>query len=110
VQGLEEDGSREVRSEFRRDARPGLLAGEQPETDQAEDIEHWITVYTELIEGTRRLQGVVSTGEQREGRMDEEIERLRDRLAYWLDRRARLSPPAEDAGPAQLPGAGSAHS
>ena len=84
-------------SELEEGVQDGLLAGEEPGTDQPEDIDHWIAVYTELIEGTRRLQAVVSAGEQR---VDEEIQRLRDRLAFWLDRRARLSSRPEDAEPA----------
>ncbi|HSR22387.1 MAG TPA: hypothetical protein VLW53_02470 [Candidatus Eisenbacteria bacterium] len=89
-----------MRSEFEQGVQgvqDGLLAGEEPETDQPEDIEHWIAVYTELIEGTRRLQAVVSASEQR---VDDEIQRLCDRLAFWLDRRARLSCRREDAEPA----------
>lgn len=82
---------------FQHDDRGGFLAGEVLETDQLEDIEHWIAVYTELIQGARRMQAAVSTGEER---VDEEIQRLSQRLAYWLDRRTRESPGGGSPAPA----------
>lgn len=86
-----------MRQAFQRDDREGFLAGELPETDQLDDVEHWIAVYTELIQGSRRLQASVSTGEER---VDVEINRLSERLAYWLDRRARLSSGGGSPAPA----------
>ncbi len=81
-----------VSSQFAYDAEPDdrvLLTGEEPGTEHLEDVEHWIAVYAELITGARRPQG---TGPESEERLEVELGRLRDRLAFWLRRRSELLP------------------
>jgi hypothetical protein len=68
---------------------PPLLAGEEPETEHLEDVEHWIAVYAELLAGACRLR---ESPPEDERRLDAELERLRGRLAFWLARRAELPP------------------
>jgi hypothetical protein len=63
------------------------LAGEDPDTPLLEDVEHWVAVYTELLTGASHLRQVVPDGKER---FDDELGRMRERLAYWIDRRNRL--------------------
>jgi hypothetical protein len=76
-----------VSSEPDRRPDPALLAGEDPETEHPEDVEHWIGVYTELLAGARRLRGIATEDDLR---LDVELGRLRNRLAFWIERRADL--------------------
>jgi hypothetical protein len=86
-----------VSSELDDAVEPALLAGEVPETERADDVEHWIAVYTELLAGARRLLGIAPDGN---GRLDGEVSWLQDRVAFWVGRRAELaSAPAEMDGP-----------
>lgn len=53
-----------------------LLPGELSGARDREDIEHWITVYSELACSARSLYG-----------RDDHVDRYRRRLAFWLRRR-----------------------
>jgi hypothetical protein len=65
-----------------------LLTGEAPDTVHPDDVEHWIAVYSELLAGTGHLRSSPAS----DRRIDEEHERLRQRLAFWLRRRDELRP------------------
>lgn len=53
-----------------------LLAGEAPDSRYAEDCEHWIDVYTELVRFAQTVDGAEPL-----------VERYERRLSYWRDRR-----------------------
>jgi hypothetical protein len=83
-----------------------LLAGEDPNTRHLDDIEHWISAYSELIAYKETL--IAKTQEEagtmvnpaafRETeRVDltilkRELSNFRQRLKFWLGRREELSP------------------
>lgn len=64
-----------------------LLPGEVLDAEDPDDVEHWVTVYTELLAGTGQLRGSV---EGDDPRIEREFERLRLRLAWWLRRRQEI--------------------
>jgi hypothetical protein len=71
-------------------ADDALLPGEDPVNIQNGDVEHWISVYQELLTGNRRLLQQMQN--QVDARMDAEplgghIQRLEARLAFWEGRR-----------------------
>jgi len=77
-----------------------LLEGEDPSSDLAEDAEHWISVYRELIAYKNTLLGAsaeeIADFEHRESRgearevdvviLRTELGRHERRLAFWLAR------------------------
>ena len=78
-------------AEFEPARRGGLLAGEEPATEQVEDVDHWIAVYEELVAGARRLLSIAS---EPDIRMAAELRRLQGRLAYWQLRRRVIGRPS----------------
>jgi hypothetical protein len=67
-------------------ADDALLPGEDPVNIQSGDVEHWISVYQELLTGNRRLLEQVQN--HADALMDAEplgrhIQRLEARLAFW---------------------------
>ena len=74
-------------SEFEPSIEHEILSGEEPATEELEDVEHWIAVYTELVAGARRLQAATP---QPDGRLESELGRLQARLSFWLGRRTAL--------------------
>lgn len=65
------------------DGRAGedpLLPGETPETVYAEDCEHWIAVYSELIRFADTIAGAKALAE-----------RYERRLKFWRDRKGSPS-------------------
>ena len=83
-----------------------LLPGERPQTLYADDAQHWIQVYTNLLAfNLEMLEGIgrrVAPSAPNDGpeRSDFEllkahIRRLRWRLRFWERRRVQLGPRAE---------------
>jgi hypothetical protein len=70
------------------DIEATCLAGEDPTTDDLEDVQHWIDVYAELITATHDL--VPAAFEGSEG-VVKQLSRMRCHLAFWLGRRAELT-------------------
>jgi hypothetical protein len=80
-----------------------LLQGEDPETQDPQDIRHWIKVYQELVDFKERLiaTAVESMNKRIESDASREIastdlvtlraehQRLRDRLDFWERKAAR---------------------
>ena len=71
-------------------ADDALLPGEDPVNIQGGDVEHWISVYQELLTGNRRLLEQMQN--HADALMDAEplgrhIKRLAARLAFWEERR-----------------------
>jgi hypothetical protein len=80
-----------------------LLPGEDPRTELAEDVAHWILVYLELM-STKHLMieqfHQVVLGHSREVReelirddlraLEAELRRFQRRLAYWQQRQLEL--------------------
>jgi hypothetical protein len=64
------------------------------ETEHPDDVEHWIAVYTELLAGAYQLRQVPA---EDDGRLDGELLRMRERLAFWCRRRAELTEAEPDA-------------
>jgi hypothetical protein len=72
---------------------PRLLPGEDPDTELLEDVTHWVSVYTELLDSG---WGLVDGGRQVLNGVDDnlvlaQLQRLEDRLDFWLDRRSQLT-------------------
>ena len=70
-----------------------LLPGEDPTTDLAEDVTHWVSVYTELLDSGR---GFIDGGNGSASTVDHNLvrahlRRLESRLDFWLQKRARLA-------------------
>lgn len=65
-----------------------FLAGEDPASDDLEDVEHWIKVYAELVAATHDLKPTETEGS---GELDEQLSRMISRLEYWLKRRTELT-------------------
>jgi hypothetical protein len=57
-----------------------------PGTHHPEDVEHWIEVYNEMLAGIRRVNVIAP-----DDALDRGLQRLQDRLSYWLGRRASLA-------------------
>jgi hypothetical protein len=55
-----------------------LLPGEDPASDDIEDIHHWMCVYAELLAGCQVLARHVDTGT-----VPPFLGRIERRLAYW---------------------------
>jgi hypothetical protein len=84
--------------------RDRLLPGERPNTLYSEDAEHWVHVYTDLLNFNlemmdvleRRLAALPATqdGPERSDRnlLQAHVRRLRWRLNFWERRRAQLTP------------------
>lgn len=90
---------------------PKRLAGEDLECDDRADVEHWVKVYTELVDFTRSLLDVASSpgasdaGNPASGRgpSDRRALKLQARvqelhLRYWTDRLNHLGQEADSAG------------
>lgn len=78
----------------RRPRKPRLLPGEDPNTDRLDDVTHWVSVYTELLDSGRAL---VDGGQDPSPGVDDRLirkylRRLDGRLDFWLHRRAGLTP------------------
>src|SRR5438105_4897456 len=83
-----------------------LLPGENPETTHAEDAEHWVEVYRELLEYKGRLLAVTQetlrqlpeeparreVAETDQALINAERERFERRLGFWDRRLAELEP------------------
>lgn len=81
-----------------------LLPGEDPETDHPDDADHWLRVYTELMQTkaamlvalSRRLAETRSEAARKElgdtdaAILQAEVERFQRRLDFWKQRRAAL--------------------
>jgi hypothetical protein len=82
-----------------------LLDGENPETRHADDVDHWISAYSELIAYKETL---IAKTQEEAGTMvnpaalmetekvdltilRRELENYRRRLTFWLGRRAELN-------------------
>ena len=83
-----------------------LLPGEHPQTLYADDAQHWIRVYTDLLAfNMEMLAGIgrrvpTSASKDSPERSDFDllkahVRRLRWRLRFWERRRAQLSPRAK---------------
>lgn len=83
-----EEGQVAVSAQFVPATPRGLLAGEEPATEQVEDVDHWIAVYEELVAGARRLLAIAP---EPDVRIAAELRRLQERLAYWRVRRSALA-------------------
>jgi hypothetical protein len=92
-----------------------LLRGEDPSTPYLEDAVHWVSVYTELLQGKSAMLASLA---DRLARMQEEearseigdtdvsilareVNRFQDRVDFWTRRRnelaaAQVSQPADD--------------
>lgn len=81
-----------------------LLDGEDPSSSGPEDVEHWISVYQELVDfkddvlgRTRARLGAMQEDAAREVEktdlvvMETEAARLRRRLQFWTRRRTELA-------------------
>ena len=81
-----------------------LLAGENPESPHLDDAEHWVSVYTELIDFKAGLLATsaehIADFDHEESRgeakhvdltiLRAELERCRRRLAFWKERLQQL--------------------
>ena len=83
--------------------RSRLLPGERPQTLYAEDADHWVRVYTDLLAFNldmmdaigRRLVTAYSTDGPEESDLEllkAHVRRLLWRLSFWERRRAQLKP------------------
>ena len=83
-----------------------LLPGEHPQTLYADDAQHWIRVYTDLLAfnlemleglGRRIIPSASNDGPERSDfeLLKAHVRRLRWRLRFWERRRAQLSPRVE---------------
>ena len=102
------DPSAHVAHEAAHDAVDGnhLLAGEDPGTRHLDDIEHWISAYSELIAYKETLIAktqeeagtMVNASALRETEkvdltiLKRELANFRQRLKFWLGRREELTP------------------
>ena len=73
--------------------KPKLLPGEDPNTDLLDDIAHWVSVYTELLDSGWEL---IEDGRDRAPAVDGDLirahlQRLEGRLDFWLQKRALLT-------------------
>ena len=71
-----------------------LLPGEDPDTDRLDDVTHWVSVYTELLDSGRAL---IDGGQDPSPGVDDRLirdylRRLDGRLDFWLQKRAGLTP------------------
>ncbi|MBO0686140.1 MAG: hypothetical protein J2P45_23575 [Candidatus Dormibacteraeota bacterium] len=64
-----------------------FLAGEDPASNDLEDVEHWIKVYAELVAATHDLKPGAEGSED----LDGQLSRMVARLEYWLQRQAELT-------------------
>lgn len=80
-------------------AEPTPVEGEDLECDDIADVEHWVDVYSELVDFTRSLLESASTGSAGAGSAtpDQELRGLMLQaqvqelhLTYWVDRLNRL--------------------
>ena len=87
-----------------------LQAGEDVESPYLEDAEHWVSVYSELVEFKRDLLREIDShvidadhlhSEQEMGRdrqaTELELERIQLHLDYWLERQRDLREPPVEA-------------
>lgn len=76
-----------------------LLPGEDPQSRMADDVHHWIAVYSELLAAKRRILGATLDAMKNAGQeaarrelttdrtvLTAEVERFQRRLAFWTDR------------------------
>jgi hypothetical protein len=73
---------------------PRLLPGEDPDTELLEDVTHWLSVYTELLDSRWGLldgRGRVLNGVD-DKLVLAQLQRLEDRLDFWLHKSAQLTP------------------
>lgn len=96
--------------EYGAEAPPKRLAEEDLECDSVADVEHWVKVYTELVDFTRSLLDAASAGGSgargpvsRRGPDDLRALTLQARvqelhLGYWTERLSRLQQEADLAG------------
>ena len=81
------DGIRDARDVVR-DVDP-LLPSEDPNTPYAEDVEHWVSVYSELLGVQLRVLGLTEAP----GPVDPpaQLRRIRRRLEFWRARARQLT-------------------
>jgi hypothetical protein len=72
---------------------PRLLPGEDPNTELLEDVTHWVSVYTELLDSGWGLveDGSASAPETDEQPMQAHLRRIEGRLDFWLQKRAQMT-------------------
>jgi hypothetical protein len=97
---LPDDAEGPVRAAIQAVDKDALFEGEDPGSHLAEDAEHWVSVYSELIQYKRSL---MATSEEEVAELEHpesqgeannvdgvilatELERFRRRLAFWLAR------------------------
>jgi len=73
--------------------QPRLLPGEDPDTDLLDDVTHWVSVYSELIDSG---WGLLDGGREPAPGVDSHLveahlRRLEGRLDFWLQKRAGLT-------------------
>jgi hypothetical protein len=81
-----------------------LLPGENPSTRQPDDADHWLAVYTELLQAkaamlvalNERLASMKEDAARQEigatdaRLLESELARFQKRIDFWRDRKARL--------------------
>jgi hypothetical protein len=71
-----------------------LLPGEDPASIHNGDVEHWISVYQELLNGSQNPLSQMRShggGEMEAQSLERHIQRLEARLAFWTGRRSTRS-------------------
>lgn len=73
-----------------------LLPGEDPATLRRSEVEHWIAVYTEFLNGNRRILTLMTNrGNDNEAEfLERHIRQLERRLSFWTRRRRSAGRPA----------------
>ena len=74
-----------------------LLPGEDPDSHYPEDAEHWVDVYRELSQQIAVVNTHMPTQSDEdpiadEPKLDEELARIRNRLAFWERRVVEMRP------------------
>jgi hypothetical protein len=74
-------------AEFHHVVRVPLLPGEIADSEDPDDVEHWVVVYEQLAGFLNEFDG-----------SDEMQERYRQRLRFWRGRHAEVTQPASENG------------
>ena len=94
------------RKEYDREAaaRDRLLPGENPRSQQPEDADHWLAVYTELLQAKAAMLAALNErltlmqqevarheiGETDAPLLEKELARFQGRIDFWLKRKTEL--------------------
>jgi hypothetical protein len=90
-----------------------LLDGENPETSYLEDADHWLSVYTELLQTKAAMVAALNerltrTTEELARRemgdtdvvvLEQELQRFQSRIDFWKQRKVELESNSEGASP-----------